>query len=779
VINQKSQRITEWVARIDERIPGKTISYSRPLESGPAAGTSCWILQSGSQQTVTLFSLSEGPDEEIIADIIVHAGSAGSSATVLTSPDGDQVFFSKEADNRFAWLNDLCVSSGKFSGQTREDQIRISDPVETLVQYLTELRKELNSWLYHRDGETSESTRELTIQTLINHIILKRMLHVHERPKTEVRVTLTDTLCSFASTMPVLDAYDVHARNPDEETTQMVESLAISPARLLKDVRLSWIEPERWSAAFTRYLAAIPRKSYRKRHSSDGEEDRREVLLSGAGRLVAKVLAAEEDLFRSGKFCDPAGGCGELIALVLRNMRTNLIRDMRDTITGRLIAAGEMVHATDASPIHIAVIRFVIVCWILSGECDDPSLNRTPLWYPFLSLNKQIRTGSPLYDERALEEFVSVQEGYPTLRYLHPLKTGELAPGIRPFSFIISCPERKTPSGPPEVACYLTRRFTSYSGGTDQGTLYAELAGKLLAPGGVCIIFLRKNWLSESSYQGFRQWVTHSPPITLVIPEDGPCLNNVDDLSVVILRTGEKQVHTVIRFAPGKDGGILTRKYQIFPAKQHKDDGWRLQDPWEETMMEQLCQGTMPLSEYLFDELYPGTESDTIGCNADHWISLVRQGSELIVRAGPVPEPDADIIIPGDDQYLTAILHSSLVRWYIKISIRNISHPSPDLMNLIRNLPVRAIDHYSSEDQQALEGIITMESRIAMLERRREVCHAWHDLNRIDRQIKRAEEEIDRWICILYEISSDDCIWIRQQLEDTCTESTSQGFEIG
>jgi hypothetical protein len=185
----------------------------------------------------------------------------------------------------------------------------------------------------------------------------------------------------------------------------------------------------------------------------------------------------------------------------------------------------------------------------------------------------------------------------------------------------------------------------------------------------------------------------------------------------------------------------------------------------------------MPLSEYLFDELYPGTESDTIGCNADHWISLVRQGSELTVRAGPVPEPDADIIIPGDDQYLTALLHSSLVRWYIRISTRSISHPSPDLMSMIRNLPVRAIDHYSAEDQQALEGIITMESRIAMLERRREVCHAWHDLNRIDRHIKRAGEEIDRWICILYEISSDDCTRIRQQMEDTYTEPTSPGLK--
>ena len=35
------------------------------------------------------------------------------------------------------------------------------------------------------------------------------------------------------------------------------------------------------------------------------------------------------------------------------------------------------------------------------------------------------------------------------------------------------------------------------------------------------------------------------------------------------------------------------------------------------------------------------------------------------------PEPSADVIIPGDDQFLNVLLHSSIIRWYITTCTRS------------------------------------------------------------------------------------------------------------
>ncbi|HWQ62811.1 MAG TPA: hypothetical protein VN429_00230 [Methanospirillum sp.] len=772
--------VAEWTARIEKKSSDRIISHSRTLESGPAAGAGvqCCVLQIGALHLVALFSVPLHPSEDIISDILAHASSSGASATVLISPSGGHVFFSDEADADFLGLINLCKPPGLSDEFLQTEQIQFKNQAEAVSRYLTEIRKELSSWLYRKDGETPGSTRELTIQTLINRVVLTRIFQSYERGERTECGSLIDTLCSFASTVPVLDSYDIRTRILDDETIHEVNRLASLPVKDLKNIRLSWISPEDWSSAFAMYLASIPRKPHKKKASSDEDEQEgcRAVLKSGAGKLIAGALSRDEILAES--FWDPAAGCGEIISMMLRRIRNALNKGGRDTITGRLIAAGEMVHANDASPIHIAMIRFVIASWILSGECTDPSLIRTPLWYPFLSLDKQIRTGSPLYDERAYEEFASVQEGYPILRHLHPLTVKEL-PQKKPFSLIISSPEGKSPGGPPEIACYLTRRFSSYTGGIDRGVLYAELAREMLTPGGRAILFLRKNWLSESSYRGFRQWIAHTSRVTIVVPEDEHSKGDADCLSAVILHSVPEKTHTVFRFPTGMAEPLpRIRKYQIFPECNHKDDGWSLNDPWESIMMERLSHGTMTLSEYLFDELYSGTVGDQIRNRADSWISLTWKGSDLFVGRGRTPEPGAEVIIPGEDQYLVAFLHSSIARWYIKTNIRR-SIASPDLMNLIRNLPVRTIDHYSPEEKLISERIGAAAARLEMLGKRREICHAWHDINRIERQITTAQEEMDYLVNTLYGISPEDCIEIRQRMKtDGTPDIQNAGFQI-
>jgi len=771
--------VADWKVRIEKRVSKKILSYSQPLENGPAAnaGVKCYIFLIGDRHHVLLFTIPSLPGEEIVQDIIAHAGSVGSSAAILITPDGYRVLFSEEAKTDLIWLETLCPLPKVPDESLLTDQNSMQDPVENIARYLGILRKELSGWLYNREGETSELSRDLTIQTLMNRVILTKIFHTHERDEPSETSTLTDVLCSFASTVPVLDFYDTRIGTQDKETIEEVRRLARSPVKELKNIRLSWVRPEDWAASFSRYLTTLPKKHHKKRHFHDHEEQEWKggLLKSDTGELIAGVLTRDDHL--DGAFWDPSAGCGELVGLMLRCIRLNLIRDGKDTLTARLIAAGEMVHANDASSVHVAMVRFVIISWILSGECTHSSLARTPLWYPILSLNRQIRAGSPLYDERALEEFVSVKEGYPILRHLHPLM-GKHTDGVKPFSLIISCPDGKSPGGPPEIACYLTRRFTSYAPGVDLGVLFAELADEFLAPGGKAVILLRKKWLSESSYRGFRQWITHNSPVTMIVPEDRPGQEDPDNLSALILHSVPEHTHTVIRYAPGEEHpGFRIRKYQIFPASLHKDDGWGLQDPWEKGMMNHLSQGTMILSEYLFDELYPGTAGDRIRDRADCWTSITWTGSELSVCTGMAPEYGADVIIPGDDQFLTTLLHSSLIRWYISSSIRG--QASHHLMDLIRTLPIRVIDHYSPEETHVSERIRAAGSRLTMLKKRREICHAWHDLIRIERHITESENELDQQISTLYGISPDDCREIRQRIKvDISLDIKGPHFQI-
>ncbi len=773
--DRMSREFESCLSRITEKTSQKLVPYFQPLEKGPAdkAGVTACILQMSVTRTIALFSIPDDPDTLVKQDIMAHAASAGVSAMVLITPEGERAIFSGDIADAYAWLKEICLPGNRPVHHSHsETQIRLTDPTEGIIQYLTGIRKELNSWLYRKDGETSESVRELTIQALINRILLTRIFRAHDiSDLSGTDITFRDALFSFASTIPVQDLYDVHTRVPDEETTQLVNRLASSPVRVLQDIRLSWITPECWASAFAGYFSRLPRKERRKKRSYEEEEGDREIQVqgSGAGTLISGILERDGTHLLSGKIWDPSSGTGELIALVLRLLRMNLIRSGgSDSIISRLITAGEKIHATEASPSRIAITRFVISCWIISSDLDDPSLTGTPLWYPFFSLTRQIRAGSPLYDERTLEEFSSVHEGYPVLRHLHPLPPRVLTPEIRPFSLILSCPCGQSPGGPPEVASYLTRRFISYTKGVSLGALFGELASECIASGGICIIFLEKNWLSESAYQGFRRWVADTPPVTILVPEDGPYLDYQEDLTAVICQTSIEKVHTAVRFRSGDGGtGFQIRKYRIIPAEQPRDDGWRLQDPWEEEMMMRIHQGTMSLTEYLFDELYPGSEGGRLVHSSKYWISLLWDESELSSHSGLNPRSGAVIIIPGQDPYLIALLHSSLIRWYVKTSMRSGQRLITDPASLIRNLPIRVIDPYSEEDQQALAALEVSRSRLDMLTNKREISHTWHDISRIQHQITKSQIELDHWIGILYGLSSEECEVFRQRLDTT------------
>lgn len=773
VIFPEYRDISEYIIQIEKKIGRKVVSCSRPLQKGPAddAGVKGFLIYIEAFKTITLFSAPKYPDDLIILDCISHAWSAGASESVLISADSGQPFFWKRSPDEPGWLEEICRSlCMEPCDISKIGQLQGTDPSEEIFQYLTGLRKELNSWIYRRDGETSDSIRELTIQILQNQILLKRMLLAHQEQdeRGSQNIRLWDVLYSFASSAPVQDQYDIHVRRSDDETRQMVKALASTPVKSLKDIRLSWVEPLLWATIFTSHLAALPQKSSRKRNIIDPRETRERTGAweSGAGRLIAEALRTKQNPLLWGNILDPACGCGEQMTLVLRLIHMNMEREGRSTIISRLIHAGDSIYAIDASSISIAAIRFVITTWILDGRYRDPVLTSTPLWYPVFSLNQHIRAGSLLYDERIFEEFVSSQAGYQVLRHLHPLEISSLTPKIRPFSLILSYPDGRAPAGPPEVVSYLTRRFLSYQNGVSQAALMTELVHELLTPGGACITFLKNSWLSEISYEGFRRWLTQPVPITIVTAEEEAGRRDLNDLSAVIFHQNAESAHTVIAYSPGEGDRFRIRIFSINPGDYHADEGWGLHDPLESLLLVLLKQGTMPLVEYLFDEMYPGNHGKNMNQTYERWTSLRYQDAGLIISQGNNPDPDATIIIPGQDQYLIALFRSSLIRWYIRITARGEELTKSEQITLIRNLPIRAIDPYAGEEKETQEHIEKISDRMTMLLRKLEISHTWHDQTRVMRQMESLQKDLDHRVSKLYGFSDLECREIRKRLEN-------------
>lgn len=762
-------RVREVLTQIEHHIGRQPQVFKRPLETGPAeeAGVAGFLIPVSATLTFALFIIPGAFDDTVTGDLFAHARSAGVTATVLLLPDNRGVWYQGENPGDQLWIKNLCLNPEGQGFSSQKGPCPSPGLCESLIRYLTDIRKEINGWFYRREGETSTTLRDLTVQTVIHQVLLTRISLAHGMVRKNLSgKTLWSELCTYATSVPVHDPYDIRALGTgDDETDRVVQRLAAEPSSELNNIRLSWVEPDTWAEVFGRNLATLAKKHHT-RTASFTQLTRGTPIIPRktlVGQIVTEALADEINRFIPGRIYDPAAGCGQMIALILRITRIRSSSSGRiDTIISRLICAGDTVHASDASSIHIATIRFVVVTWIIGGDLRDPSLMKNPLWYPVMSLNDHIRAGSILYGDDLTHEYVSPQAGFPAIRQLHPLDPADLNPGGTVFDLILTCPEGVIPSSVPEITSYLTKRYQSFQRDVPPSALICERITDQITVGGAVIVLIPSCWLSEAAFLGFRRWMRRVLPAGIMLEDEAAGKIDLKELSAIIYRREEISEVRVIRSQKGDDG-CTPRDYSVLSKDLPEDDGWRLEDPWEEKILKDLSDDKMPLAEYLFDEMYPRESGKGDIGSPEGWTSICCSAGAITIHQGDTAHQDATSIIPGRDQYLIGLLHSSLIRWYAEVSLRGMGEDKADIISWIRCLPIRTIDHYCDEDYCASLAIEKIMCRLAFLTRQKKASRAWHDWDRLDRQIMREQEDLDIRVCCLYGISTPDCLEIRRR----------------
>ena len=704
-------------------------------------------------------------------DLLDHARSAEASVTIIFSPLAIRLHHYRDPDPG-GWITGLIRYVAEYGGIliVEKDTDEHSNIPAKLTRYLDDLRKDLSGFIYHRDGETSASFRELKVQTLMNQVLLTGIIQSHgEQHDYLNETTLLGRLFSYAVLPSVHDRYDIRlADTHPEENNPAMQVFASTRSPALSGIRLSWIEPGTWASAFSRHLASLPQKQ-RKRTGVFSPGDPYEgddVLQARTGQFIASTLIEEINRIYPGRIYDPSSGCGALITLVLRLIRMNKARSGGlDTITSRLIIASDIIHATDTSPVNIAIVRFVIVNWILGGEIRDPSLSYPALWYPFQALSDHVRPGCILYNHDLYEEFVSETAGYPVFRHLHPLDPSDLVPKGEKFSLILTCPAGSLPDASPEIITYLTRRYQSYLKGIHPAPLMGERIQDLISVEGKSIVFIPSSWVSEAPFRGFRRLISQRLPASVIVEEERSGEIDRSGISVVMSgKRGDDRLQ-VIRLQPAHSGNSFpVRCFSVRSDLLPDDDGWRLDDPWEEEILHRIAGNLMPLAEYIFDEIYPGLSTRGDTRYPGGWTSITCEDGDIRIYQGDAPDPHATAIIPGQDQYLIGLLSSSLITWYVQALFRRAGTNRPDNMSMIKNIPIRTGDPYNEQECQSHSAVEMIISRITMLTRKIRKSHTWHDQNRLNRQITTAEEELDRIVCALYGLTPGDCTEIRNRV---------------
>lgn len=765
-------RLENLVSCIERDTQRSVPVFLKPLESGAAekAGTMGFLAPVSVHEVLALFVAPSPPGPEALDDIIAHAKSAGALYAVIFPPDKD-IWIRCGPEEDGGYLSELYRVQKGTLPDLPGLQALASNPSEKLSLYLAEIRRSLNGWFYRKEGEGSESVRDLTVQALMHQVILHRISNAHGTGQDSgTCVTLRDALFSFASRVPDPDQqYHGTVQSNTEDCREIVARLVSEPATGLSTVRLSWIEPETWALISARHLQALEKRERRKRSDQNRSHVRQPEPLTGTvlGKAVTGALHAGIRRFFPGKIYDPSAGSGQMIAIILTiiRIRSVLTRET-DTIKSRLITAGETIFATEPSAIHTLVIRLVLVIWIIGGQLRERVLAEEPLWYPLMNLTAQIRTGNPVFGEEFSREFISFQNGYPVIRQIHPINPASLMNHPGNFSLIITVPDKIIPEHIPEVAAYLTRNYQSYQKGVSSACLYAERISGLIAPGSAGLIYMPDGWTRESSYRGFRRWLRQRLPVT-VIRVDDPSLKTDQEFSAIILRTGEERDLRVIRISKdsAKDKPIM-RDYDIPCESLSEDDGWRLDDPWEEYLLHRISTGTMTLTGYLFEEIYPNTHEDPGFCPLDGWTSLIIEGRRILVEQGDIPDLRASAIIPGKDRFLTGLLHSTLVAWYIQVMAGRTDPDQGVILNMIKSLPIAPVDHYDVEERRIHARIERITLRMQFLTRQKSIVHSWHDQARLDRQMSAVQEELDNLVFSLYRLSGEEEDEVRRRVHN-------------
>lgn len=775
--------LLSFVSCIRQHIEKSIPIFEKPLEDGPAerAETKGFLIYITINEKLAAFTLSTHPDEQIIHDCIMHARSADAIYAVILSPQS-HIWLRCKPCEYSTHLSEICaILQNQFPSLRIDPQLPSHDVYQILGWYVSDLRKGLNGWFYRKEGEGSETIRNQTVQALMNHVILYLISAAHTRSSTRiVEYSLKDALFAFASTVPLSDKqYMKGITISSEDYKEIIEKFAPKSSPLLDEIRLSWIEPEIWSQIFRKQVQSLEKKKkdnhqWRRYASSGGR-----ILETPASRFLIEALYTDIDRYFPGMVYDPSAGCGEVISIVLRliRMRSSL-QGGSDSIIRRLIIAGDTIFTNESSVLCTMVLRFVLIIWVLGGDLRDQLLDQEPLWYPIQSLNSHIRVGNPLFRENLSDECSSVQEASRILRKIRPINiTLEYYP--LKFSLIISDPITVIPDHIPEIATYLTRHYQSYQKGIYSGCLYSEMIPDLIKPGGRGVIFLPTRWKREALFRMFRRWLKTSLPATLIEEEKEEERGGSVCFSPIILGAGDQNTLQIVRITKERDqAGYGHFRYPIQKESLSEDHGWRLDDPYETELITRIISESMPLSAYLFDEIYPGCEQRSDICPIKGWTSLTLKNGEITIDQGEKPGQMVSALIPGSDPFLLGVLYSTLMAWCIQVTSKMIESGEGAILHLIKNLPIVPIDHYNDEEVKSHRSVEELVNRLQFLTHKKERMRTWHDQKRLEYQISAVREKLDCLIFRLYKLSQHEGDEIKKRVHNRDAMRKHPPFEI-
>ena len=107
-------------------------------------------------------------------------------------------------------------------------------------------------------------------------------------------------------------------------------------------------------------------------------------------------------------------------------------------------------------------------------------------------------------------------------------------------------------------------------------------------------------------------------------------------------------------------------------------------------------------------------------------------------------------------EYLLGLVNSSLMTYYFSKILGGGMHASP---SNVRRLPIRRIDFANPAEKSAHDDVVQLVEKMLRLQKERQSVRREDDLDRVrnlERQIKRADEEIDRRVYALYGLTEEE-----------------------
>lgn len=610
-----------------------------------------------------------------------------------------------------------------------------SEVAESLDTYLGNLHRALSRIFYQTFGEHEQNMREQIVLSAVLHTLLTRIYLEHGiRIDDAPQDACIRHLISLGSIVP---HYGTNIQNQachDQAThSRMVQEGCNVPVP--GELRITLIDPVIYIRALERLK--VRAKNVKKRKKSEIAPDCSQSPLTSSPLFKCVIQEIKAKYSNISTLIDPNSGSGELLLLLLRIWTVP-----GDTLSTRFEKIAEHVFCADPSFSSVLITRFGLVLQGIDGDYAN-----TELFSPWKSeimdaIRSHVRVGSTLFSEKIQDEYYSEQEAKTAMHFFRPICSDW--PDIPPekSAVLITAPRRGIIIKNPELRQYLCKHYTSYSPGAMTALYAAEYA--IAKQTGDSYVFLPASWCSDYYAVQFRTMV-RAGRVRKIILEN--CAVNTKPSELWSCLHAGEHTHPVEIIRVREDGDTVS--FKMDRTDLPEEGGWKLEDHTESILLQCLENDTVSLSEYCLGALYKPKELRS-GRLEDIWISIKAQHGDLGVSSGKVPDPNADIIVKGPDEYLEGVLQSPVIRWYWKHITRTQGFVHPE--TLLSSLPVYQPDWFVREEKEYVSQITESLRGLSFLCQKMKYARSYHDKERIKRHLIMLEERLNTGVCSLYQI---------------------------